>query len=163
MGGVGWVTLIAALYFAFGASLYMGTMWTLRLFLFPTWRSLTPDQVEAHFGTPTRLATVFFTWIVPVMFLAAIWLTVAEWGTVLVWFGVGCLVGIFVLTFVGQGLIIPINKRVRSGEVTDVAELQELLRRWMALNSVRFYGATATWAVVIGYLVVRGDLVGALT
>jgi hypothetical protein len=152
-----WVTLAAAVYFAFGASLYMGTMWTLRLFLFPTWKVLDPENVDAHFGTPTRLATVFFTWIVPAMFVAAIWLIIAEWGTGLVWFGIGCLAGIFLLTFVGQGLIIPINKRIRSGEVTDVAELRRLLARWMALNGVRFYGATATWLVVVGYLVARGE------
>lgn len=158
-----WVTLIAAVYFLFGASLYMGTMWTLKLFLFPTWTSLTPDDVGAHFGTPTRLATVFFTWIVPLMFLASIWLIIAEWGSGLVWFGVGCLLGIFLLTFVGQGLIIPINKRVRSGEVTDTAELRALLIRWMQLNDVRFYGATATWLVIVGYVVVRGTLWEALS
>ena len=52
--------LVNAVYFLFGASMYMGTMWVLRFFLYPTWRSLTPDNVGEHFGVPTILATKFF-------------------------------------------------------------------------------------------------------
>ena len=45
--------VLNTLYFLFGATLYMGTMWVLRLFLYPTWRSLTPENVDVHFGIPT--------------------------------------------------------------------------------------------------------------
>ncbi|WP_028048664.1 DUF1772 domain-containing protein [Cellulomonas sp. URHD0024] len=154
---------VAALWFLFGASLYMGTMWVLKLFLFPTWTGLTRDNVAIYFGIPTRRATKFFTVVVPIMFVASIVLVVVEWGTSYVWFGVGCLIGIFLLTFVGQGLIIPINKRIRSGDFADDTELRHLLKRWMTLNDVRFYSSTATWIVIVGYVVARGDLLGALT
>lgn len=156
-------TFVAAMWFLFGATMYVGTMWVLKWFLFPTWHGLTRDNVAVHFGVPTRRATTFFTVVVPPMFVAAIVLVVTEWGTGWVWFGVACLVGIFVLTFVGQGIIIPINRRIRGGQFADDAELARLLRRWMVLNDVRFYGSTATWLAITTYVVARGDLLGALT
>nr|WP_246247670.1 anthrone oxygenase family protein [Cellulomonas septica] len=138
-------------------------MWVLKWFLFPTWRGLSRDNVGTHFGIPTKRATAFFTGVVPLMFVAAIILVVTEWGTRWVWFGVACLVGIFVLTFVGQGIIIPINKRIRGGDFADDAELRSLLHRWMTLNDIRFYGSTFTWVAITWYVVARGDLLGALT
>ena len=156
-------TFLAALWFLFGASMYMGTMWVLKWFLFPTWHGLSRDNVATHFGIPTRRATVFFTVVVPLMFVASIVLIVAEWGTSYVWFGVACLVGIFLLTFVGQGIIIPINKRIRGGLFADDTELRHLLARWMLLNDIRFYGSTFTWVAIVWYVVARGDLLGALT
>ncbi|UZN04650.1 hypothetical protein [Cellulomonas sp. S1-8] len=157
------ITYVAALVFLFGATMYVGTMWVLKLFLFPTWPGLTRENVAVHFGVPTRRATTFFTVVVPPMFVAAIVLVVTEWGTRWVWFGVACLVGVFVLTFVGQALIIPVNKRIRGGLFADDTELSGLLRRWMVLNDVRFYGSTLTWVAIVWYVVARGDLLGALT
>lgn len=157
------ITFLSALWFLFGATMYVGTMWVLKWFLFPTWRGLSRDNVGTHFGIPTKRATVFFTGVVPLMFVAAIVMIVTEWGTRWVWFGVACLVGIFVLTFVGQGIIIPINKRIRGGEFADDAELRHLLHRWMTLNDIRFYGSTFTWVAIVWYVVARGDLLGALT
>ncbi|NKY40006.1 anthrone oxygenase family protein [Cellulomonas septica] len=157
------ITFVSALWFLFGATMYVGTMWVLKWFLFPTWRGLSRDNVGTHFGIPTKRATAFFTGVVPLMFVAAIILVVTEWGTRWVWFGVACLVGIFVLTFVGQGIIIPINKRIRGGDFADDAELRSLLHRWMTLNDIRFYGSTFTWVAITWYVVARGDLLGALT
>ncbi|GCD18795.1 anthrone oxygenase family protein [Cellulomonas algicola] len=157
------ITFVSALWFLFGATMYVGTMWVLKWFLFPTWRGLSRDNVGTHFGIPTKRATAFFTGVVPLMFVAAIILVVTEWGTRWVWFGVACLVGIFVLTFVGQGIIIPINKRIRGGDFADDAELRHLLHRWMTLNDIRFYGSTVTWVAITWYVVARGDLLGALT
>ena len=157
------IAFASALWFLFGASLYMGTMWVLKWFLFPTWTGLNRDSVKIHFGIPTRRATVFFTVVVPIMFVASIVLIVVEWGSSYVWFGVGCLIGIFLLTFVGQGLIIPINKKIRGGEFADDTELRHLLKQWMTLNDVRFYSSTLTWIVIVWYVVARSDLLGALT
>lgn len=157
------IAFVAALWFLFGATMYVGTMWVLKWFLFPTWPGLTRENVAVHFGTPTRRATAFFTGVVPPMFVAAIVLVVAEWGTRWVWFGVACLIGVVVLTFVGQAIIIPINRRIRGGDFADDTELAGLLRRWMTLNDVRFHGSTLTWVAIVWYVVARGDLLGALT
>ena len=72
--------LVNALYFLFGATMYMGTMWVLRFFLYPTWRSLTRDSVGTHFGIPTLEATKFFTYVVPLMFVNGIVLVITVGG-----------------------------------------------------------------------------------
>jgi uncharacterized membrane protein len=154
--------LVNAIYFLFGATMYMGTMWVLRFFLYPTWRSLGPDNVMEHFGVPTILATKFFTVVVPPMFLSGIVLVVSEWGGSLVWLGAACLVGIVVLTYVGQQIIIPVNKRIRGGEYDGPAGLTPLLMRWMQLNNIRFVVSTLTWIAIVWYLVAKPDLLAAL-
>jgi len=154
----GWLLLVNTLYFLFGATLYMGTMWVLKFFLYPTWRGLTPETEPVHFAIPTLAATRFFTFVVPPMLVSGIILVVSEWGTVRVWFSWLCVAGIIYLTYIGQVLIIPINKKIRSGEYADVAELRALLLRWMWFNDLRFYGSTVLWLVVVGYLVVTGSL-----
>jgi len=154
--------LVNALYFLFGATMYMGTMWVLRFFLYPTWRVLTPDNVGQHFGVPTLLATKFFTMVVPPMFLSGIVLVVSEWGNRLGWLGAVCLAGIILLTYVGQGIIVPVNKKIRAGEFDGPAGLTPLLLRWMQLNNIRFVASTITWAAIVWYLVAKPDLLGAL-
>jgi hypothetical protein len=156
-----WLLLLTSLYFLFGATMYVGTMWVLKFFLYPTWRSLTRESVGMHFGTPTLLATKFFTIVVPPMLLCGIVLIVWERHSWLVILAVLCLLGIVFLTFIGQRLIIPINKRIRGGDYASETELRNLLIRWMKLNDLRFYGSTATWLVIVGYLVAKGDLLGA--
>jgi hypothetical protein len=157
-----WLLLLNAVYFLFGATMYMGTMWVLRFFLYPTWEALTPDNVYQHFGVPTILATRFFTVVVPPMFLAGVVLVVSEWGDPLVWVAAVCLAGIILLTYVGQALIIPVNKKIRGGEYDGPAGLTPLLMRWMRLNDIRFVGSTVTWAAIVWYLVAKPDLLEAL-
>ncbi|MCW2605735.1 MAG: hypothetical protein JWO60_428 [Frankiales bacterium] len=154
--------LLNAVLFLFGATMYMGTMWVLRFFLYPTWRTLTPDNVGQHFGVPTLLATRFFTGVVPVMFVCGVVLVVTEWGDPMVVLALVCLAGLVFLTYVGQVLIIPINQRVRAGAFAGPAGLTPLLRRWMRLNDLRFVGSTVTWAAIVWYVVAKPDLLGAL-
>lgn len=158
--------LVNALYFLFGATMYMGTMWVLRFFLYPTWRALTPDNVDQHFGVPTTLATKFFTVVVPPMFLSGLVLVISEWGDwghPLFWLAAVCLVGIVLLTYVGQQIIIPVNKRIRGGDFEGAAGLTPLLQRWMMLNNIRFVASTITWAAIVWYIAAKADLYGALT
>ena len=153
-----WLLLINALYFLFGATMYVGTMWVLKLFLYPTWHGLSRDNVDTYFGIPTRAATKFFTAIVPIMFISGGILVWSEWGTIRLIPAIICLVGIITLTWVGQGIIIPINVRIRGGDFADDTELRALLKRWMTLNDIRFYVSTLTWAAIVWLLVDRGRL-----
>ena len=153
-----WLSFVSALYFLFGATMYMGTMWVLKLFLYPTWESLHRDNVGTHFGVPTLRATAFFTGVVPPMFLASLVLVVEEWGTSLIWWALVCVLGIVALTGVGWLLIIPVNKKVRGGQYDDDEGLRVLLRRWMALNDFRFWGSTVTWLAIVGYLVMKTSM-----
>lgn len=153
-----WLLLLVELYFLFGATMYVGTMWVLKLFLYPTWRSLDRSTVDMHFGIPTRAATAFFTGVVPVMFLAGGGMIWIEWGSPRLVLAIVCLAGIIALTFVGQALIIPLNIKIRSGDFTDDAELRSMLIRWMMLNDIRFYVSTATWLAIVWVLADRGRL-----
>jgi hypothetical protein len=153
-----WLLLLNALYFLFGATMYVGTMWVLKWFLYPTWRSLARDNVDMHFGIPTRAATKFFTVVVPIMFVSGGVMVWAEWGTIRVIPAAICLIGIISLTVVGQGMIIPINVRIRGGDFADDTELRSLLMRWMLLNDIRFYVSTLTWLSMVWLLVDRGRL-----
>ncbi len=53
-----------------------------------------------------------------------------------------CLVGIVVLTYVGQRIIIPVNKKIRGGEYDGPAGLTTLLQPLDDLNNIRFVGST---------------------
>jgi uncharacterized membrane protein len=116
-----------------------------------------------HFGVPTTLATRFFTVVVPLMFISGIVLVWSEWGSWYVVLAAVCLAGIALLTWVGQGIIIPVNKRIRGGQFDGQAGLTPLLGRWMRLNDIRFVGATVTWAAIVWYIAAKGDLWGALS
>jgi hypothetical protein len=155
---VNWLLLLNALYFLFGSTMYVGTMWVLKWFLYPTWRSLERGNVDMHFGIPTRQATKFFTVVVPIMFVSGVILVWTEWGSIRLIPAIICLLGIIALTVVGQGIIIPINIRIRGGDFKDDTELRQLLQRWMFLNDIRFYVSTLTWLAMLWLLVDRGRL-----
>lgn len=153
-----WLLLLNDLYFLFGATMYMGTMWVLKFFLYPTWESLNRGNVDMHFGIPTRQATKFFTWVVPPLCVSGIILVWTEWGTVRIIPAALCLLGIMVVVVVGQAMIVPVNIRIQAGDFADDAELRSLLLRWMLLNDIRFYLATLTWLAIVWLLVVKGRL-----
>ena len=154
--------LINALYFLFAATMYMGTMWVLRFFLYPTWRTLTPDNVDQHFRAPIASATKFFTIIVPPMLLSALVLVVSEWGDTLVWLCAACLVGTILLGVAIRASIVKVNKKIDDGDYDGPEGLTPLLMRWMQLNNIRFVISTLTWAAIVWYIVAKGDLLGAL-
>lgn len=158
--------LLNDLYFAFGATIYAGTLWALRFFFYPSWKSMTVGSAYDHFIVPTRAATRFFTVVVPLMFAAAAVAIAEEWGRAQLWQAVVCLAGISVSSFFGELLIIPINKRVAAGVAAgappdqrlDQNGLDRLLKRWMAYNDVRWVTTTVTWLAIIWLLVGKGDL-----
>jgi len=157
-----WLLLVNALYFLFAATMYLGTMWVLRLFLYPTWRTLTPDNVDQHFRAPIASATKFFTIVVPPMLLSAVVLVASEWGDPLVWLCAVCLIGTLLLGFVVRASIVKVNKLIDGREYDGPAGLTPLLMRWMQLNDIRFVASTITWGSIVWYLVARPDLLEAL-
>ena len=73
-----------------------------------------------------------------------------------------CLVGIVLLTYVGQQIIIPVNKKIRGGEFDGPAGPTPPLLRWMQPNNIRFVASTITWAAIVWYLVAKPNLLEAL-
>ena len=154
------VALIAAVYLMFGASFYLGMMLTMKFFLFPTWNTVRLSTLESQMGIPVRRATITFTWLLPLMLISPVLLVIAEWGeptVVLAWL---CLAGVLVLSVVSQLLQRPLNVELYSGTITTDEHLQSVVKRWMAVNNVRFYAAAATWVFTLWYIIARGGYFG---
>ena len=144
-------------YLFFGATLYCGVLWALHFFWFPTWRSLRVDNYYEQFIPQTDAATAFFTIVVPLMFLAGIIMIVTEWKTRFRWIAVGAFACIGAATYVGQGLIIPVNKTLKT-HITDPAVLTDHLERWMSYNDIRWALLTLMWLLLMYYFIAKGDL-----
>lgn len=156
----GLLVTVCLVYFLFAATTYVGTLWCLHFFLYPTWVGLTPDNVGVHFVGPTRAATRFFTYVVPPMFVTGPVMVAAAWGDPVVIAPVLAVLGIIVSTYVGQRLIIPVNKRIAAGVTSQ--ELTPLLKRWMRYNDIRWVTTSIMWAATVWYAVAEGNLVHVL-
>lgn len=137
-------------YIFFGTTLYVGVLWSLRFFWYPTWRIYTAENYYDHFIPPTQAATRFFTIVVPVMFLCHVIMVWKEWKTNMRWIAVGALACLSGATYVGQLHIIPINK-ILAGHITDEARVTDLLQQWMFLNDIRWVFMTIAWLLMMYY------------
>jgi hypothetical protein len=140
----------------FGTTVYMGVLWALHYFWYPSWNVMNVDNVHDHFILPTSAATEFFTIVVPVMFLTSGVMIWQEWRTRFRWHAIIGFLGVSVATFVGWILIIPVNKTIAGG--VPQAELTELLQRWMMLNDIRWVSVTTMWLALTLYLLMRPSL-----
>lgn len=140
----------------FGTTVYMGVLWALHYFWYPSWEVMNVGNVQDHFILPTSAATRFFTIVVPVMFLTSAIMIWQEWRTKFRWHAIIGFLGVTVATLVGQILIIPVNKTIAGG--VSEAELTELLREWMMLNDVRWVAVTIMWLALMVYLLMRPSL-----
>jgi glucan phosphoethanolaminetransferase (alkaline phosphatase superfamily) len=131
-----------------GTTIYVGVLWALHFFWYPSWENMTVDVVQAHFIGPTSEATKFFTVVVPIMFGCNLVLIWAEWRTRFRWAAIVAILGIIGSTLVGQLLIIPINQTIAKG-VAAQAELTPMLQEWMKLNDVRWVMMNVMWLALM--------------
>jgi glucan phosphoethanolaminetransferase (alkaline phosphatase superfamily) len=131
-----------------GTTIYVGVLWALHFFWYPSWENMTLDVVQAHFIGPTSEATKFFTIVVPIMFVCNLVLIWAEWRTRFRWVAIVAILGIIGSTLVGQLLIIPINQAIAKGVATQ-AELTPMLQEWMKLNDVRWVMMNVMWLALM--------------
>ncbi|MGH3118957.1 MAG: hypothetical protein ACRDQ2_17960 [Gaiellales bacterium] len=143
-------------YLFFGTTLYVGVLWALHFFWFPSWRGLTVANYYEQFIPQTSAATRFFTIVVPLMILAMVVMLWSEWKTRLRWVPIVALLCLGGATFFGTMRIIPVN-RILAGRVTDQARLTELLQRWMSLNDIRWVLLTILWLTLMYYFLRKGD------
>ncbi len=144
-------------YLFFGATLYVGVLWAMRFFWYPSWHKITLADVEVHFVGPTGAATEFFTIVVPLMFLTGLIFIISERKSPTVILAIAAVACIGIATYVGQAYIIPVNKEIGAGLPTQAA-LTEKLREWMNLNTIRFWLLTAMWLIMMLYFIIRGRL-----
>ncbi len=140
----------------FGTTVYMGVLWALHFFWYPSWEVMNVGNVQDHFILPTSAATRFFTVVVPIMFLTSIIMIWLEWKTKFRWHAIVGLLGVTGATLVGQILIIPVNKRIAGG--VDQAALTELLEEWMVLNDIRWIIITIMWLALMIYFLMKPSL-----
>lgn len=140
----------------FGATVYMGVLWALHYFWYPSWEVINVTNVQDHFILPTSAATRFFTIVVPVMFVTSLVMIRLEWKTKFRWHAIIGLLGVIGATLVGQLLIIPVNKQIASG--VDQTTLTELLGEWMQLNDIRWIIVTIMWLALMIYFLMSPGL-----
>jgi uncharacterized membrane protein len=151
-------TLLNLLYLIlmFGTTVYMGVLWSLKIFWFPGWKSITTDVVQEHFIGPTSRATVFFTIVVPIMFVCNAILIWKEWNTRFRWTSIIAMLGIVGSTIVGKLLIIPINDEIALGK-TNQTDLTSMLQTWMDYNDIRWIMMTIMWLALMYYFLTRNN------
>jgi hypothetical protein len=148
-------------YWLLGATIYLGVLTTLRLFLYPSWSSLRPETTRDHFTVPTEAATRFFLRAIPTWMFVAIVMIVSEWGESELWPAIIALLGLLTTTCVGWWGIQPINREIKAG-VRDEEHLRGLLRKWMKINDLRWAAVIVMWGALCWYFVQKPDLPGAL-
>jgi hypothetical protein len=137
-------------YVFFGTTLYVGVLWALHFFWFPTWTKLTVDNYYDQFIPQTATATRFFTVVVPLMFLGHAIMCWKEWKTSMRWVSLGALACLGAATYDGTLHIIPINK-ILATHITDPERVTALLKKWMCLNDIRMVLLTASWLLLMYY------------
>lgn len=140
----------------FGATVYMGVLWALHYFWYPSWEVMNVGNVQDHFILPTSAATRFFTIVVPIMFLTSIIMIWLEWKTRFRWLAIIGFLGVTGATLVGQVLIIPVNKTIAGG--VDQSRLTGLLEEWMTLNDIRWIIVTIMWLALMIYFLLKPSL-----
>lgn len=148
-------------YLFFGTTLYVGTLWALHFFWFPSWEHLKVDNYYDQFIPQTQAATRFFTYVVPLMFLTSLIMIKSEWKTRFRWLAIGALACLSGATYVGQALIIPINKTL-TVPVTDQAQLTAYLEHWISYNNIRWMLLTIMWLLMMWYFIAKPNLTQAL-
>lgn len=144
-------------YLMFGVTIYVGVLWALHYFWYPSWEVMTVDVVQDHFIRPTSAATDFFWIVVPLMFLANAILIWREWKTPLRWTAIIAMLCLIGASYVGQVHIIPVNDEIAQG-ITDPALLSEKLSHWMMLNDIRWIIMSIMWLAMMYYFFAKGKL-----
>ena len=148
-------------YWLVGATIYLGVLLTLRLFLYPGWQTLRRETMADQFTAPTERATWFFLRAIPTWMLVAIVMIVTEWGEAELLPAIVAFLGLMTTTVVGWFGIQPINRSIRAGNYDDDG-LRKLLERWMKINDLRLAAVVIMWAALCWYFVQKPDLPGAL-
>ncbi len=151
------IAAISSAYLLFGATVYVGVLWALRFFWYPSWEVIDVASVQDHFINPTSAATDFFWIVVPIMFVANGIMIFLERKTRHRWTFVVALAAISGASYIGQQLIIPVNETIAQG-ITDQARLTEYLTDWMKYNDWRWMVMNVMWLALVYYYIAKGDL-----
>jgi hypothetical protein len=128
-------------------SMYLGTGWSLVLFSFPIASKLRPDNYYDQFVPQVTAATKFFSIMTALMVVSAIVMIIGGSASGERLLGAIVLAAIVAATVLTVVAILPDNRKMAAGIKTQ-AELNTILRRWMARNRIRVGFWTLQWAAM---------------
>jgi hypothetical protein len=131
-------------------SMYFGTGWSLVLFSFPIADQLTPDNYYMQFVPQVQAATAFFTYMTMVMMASSVIFIIEKWKSIEKWYPIIVLVLVILATALTILFIFQYNEQMEAG-ITDPAVLQDVLRKWMNLNTIRVSLWTLQWLTMAVY------------
>jgi hypothetical protein len=129
------------------ASMYLGTGWSLVLFSFPSASKLHPGNYYDQFVPQVTAATKFFTVMTVLMVASAIAMIIGDPAGGYWVLGAIVLAAVVAATVLTVVAILPDNRKMAAGIKTQ-AELDTLLRRWMARNRIRVGLWTVQWSAM---------------
>lgn len=145
-------------YYFWGTSVYVGLLWSLHFIFYPSWGSITPESVQAHFMGPVNSATAFFTFVVPPMLFAGLVMIWSEWRSNMRVVAIAAYASLLSMMVVGYWLIRPINETIAQ-TIFDKnllpGPLKEQLVDWMFYNDMRLVIMTIMWLILLFYFYKR--------
>jgi hypothetical protein len=148
-------------YYFWGTSIYVGLLWSLHFIFYPSWQSITPEAVEAHFMVPVNAATAFFSIVVPLMLFAGLVMICVEWKNGKRITAISAYASLLLMMCVGYFLIRPVNEAIAKGieENTLLAtSLSAQLSDWMLYNDMRLVIMTLMWLILLYYFFNKSPL-----
>ncbi len=131
-------------------SMYFGTGWSLVMFSFPIAPELTPDSYYMQFVPQVQAATKFFTYMTMVMMVSSVVFIIGEWKSNKKWYPIIILALVILATLLTIYFIFEYNELMSAG-ITDPVLLQNVLEKWMNLNTIRVSLWTLQWLSMAVY------------
>ncbi len=131
-------------------SMYFGTGLSMVLFSFPLAPDLTPDNYYMQFVPQVQAATKFFTYMTMVMMGSCIIFIIGEWKSNRKWYPIIILILVILATLLTIYFIFTYNEQMAAG-IKDPIILQEVLSKWMRLNTIRVSLWTLQWLTMAIY------------
>ena len=148
-------------YIFFCASIYLGLFWSLHFFWFPHYpETLNVNNYYDAIIPQTTTATKFFFITIPIMAAAILIMLITEWKGKLRWVPLAWIPGLLAPVLVQQIAIENVNDQFKAG-ITDPAQLQVLLDRWMYLNDIRWIILTIMWLITMYFFIAKARGKGA--
>jgi DMSO reductase anchor subunit len=144
------VSVFNGAFLFWATAIYMGTGWSMWLFSFPIVPQLRPDNYYYVFVPQVAYATKFFTPLTWIMMGCALLMLILEWKGGIRWVPAVVLLLVGIAGWVTVQYIFPYNRQMTAG-IHDPAQLQEILKNWTRLSTMRMWMWTAEWSAMMYY------------
>ena len=144
------VSVLNASFLFWATAIYMGTGWSMWLFSFPIVPQLTPENYYYVFVPQVAYATKFFTPLTWIMMACSLLMLILEWKGGIRWVPVVVLLLVGIAGWVTVQFIFPYNREMTAG-IHDQGQLQDILKHWTRLSTLRMWMWTVEWLAMMYY------------